>query len=191
MKICVYSPFFFVMVNGSPKDFFKGSRGLRQGDSLSPYLFIMVADLLGRLTTKAKVVGLIEGFLSINGSPIVLFIQFAADSLFLLKAQMEGHRNLRCILLIMEAATGLKVNWSKSLLCSVGNVPEMEPRERMGKKLAHWKGNYLSKGGKLVLLKSVLANVSSYFQSLYQALASIINQMERMQQDFLWGSCQG
>lgn len=86
----------------------------------------MVANLLGRLIAKVEAVGLVEGFLAIIGSPSVLFIQFANSSLFLLKAQMEGLRNLRCIFLIVEAATRLKVNWSNSSFCLVKNVPELE-----------------------------------------------------------------
>lgn len=50
------------MVDGFPKGFFKGSRGLKQGDPLSLYLFIIVVDLLGRMALKASSVGLIEGF---------------------------------------------------------------------------------------------------------------------------------
>lgn len=110
MKICVTSPAFSMLVNESPKGFFKGSRGLRQGDLLSPYLFIMVADLVGRLAAKAVKVGLIEGFEIKEGGLSVSFIQFADDSLFLLKAELEGLRNLRCILLMVETASSLKVN---------------------------------------------------------------------------------
>lgn len=214
MKICVTSPSFSVMINGSLKGFFKGRRGLRHGDLLSPYLFFMVADLLGRLSTKTKRVGLIEGLSSINGGPTVPFIQYADDSLFLLKGQLGGIRNLRCILLIMEAATGLKVNWSKYFLCPVGRVYGIEEMtdscgsdvlslpinylglplraksnskeiwnlmiERMGHKLAHGKGNYLSNEGKLVLLRSVLSSMPIYFLSLCYAPTSIINHMEIM-----------
>lgn len=75
---------------------------------------------------KAESVGLVEAF-ALNGvGPKIPFIQFADDSLFLLKAEEEGVRNLRCILLIMEAATGLKVNWEKSSLSPVGEVSNME-----------------------------------------------------------------
>lgn len=82
MKICISSPSFLVLVNSSSKGFFKRSRGLRQGDSLSPYLFIMVVDLLGRLSAKAEAVGLLEGFLAIEGSLSVPFIQFVDDLFF-------------------------------------------------------------------------------------------------------------
>lgn len=74
MKICVSSPSFSVLINGSPKGFFKGNRGLRQGDPLSLYLFIMVADLLGRLSVKADAVGLFEGFFTIERGLVVPFI---------------------------------------------------------------------------------------------------------------------
>lgn len=44
----------------------------------------------------------------------------------MVKAEIEDLQNLRCLLLIMETATGLKVNWSKSTLNSVGNIHNME-----------------------------------------------------------------
>lgn len=51
------------MVNGVPKGHFGCSRGLRQGDPLSPLLFLMVAGVLGGLLRKAAEVGMFEGFL--------------------------------------------------------------------------------------------------------------------------------
>lgn len=58
----------------------------------------------------------------------------------------------------------------------------------MGRRLASWKCHYLSKGGKLVLLKSLLSSILTFFLSVFQALCSIVNQLKHMQRDFLWGS---
>lgn len=72
-------------MNDSPKGFFKGSRGLRQRDPLSPYQFIIVVELLNRMVTKEESIGLLEGFSPCEGGPLIPFIQFANDSLFMLK----------------------------------------------------------------------------------------------------------
>lgn len=53
---------FSILINGSPTPFFHASRGLRQGDPLSPILFVLMANFLGRyieaLVHKGDVVGL-------------------------------------------------------------------------------------------------------------------------------------
>lgn len=101
MNICMSTPSYSILVNGSPKGFFRRSRGLRQGDPLSPYLFIIVVDILDRLMAIAESVGLVEDFSPNGVGPKIPFIQFADDSLFMLKAEDEGMKNLRCILLII------------------------------------------------------------------------------------------
>lgn len=50
-----------ILVNGSPSDIFIHSRGLRQGDSLSPFLFILMMEGLGRSIKHAKAMGKIKG----------------------------------------------------------------------------------------------------------------------------------
>lgn len=53
IKLCVTTPSFSVQVNGDLAGYFQSSRGLRQGCSLSPYLFVMCMDVLSRKIDKA------------------------------------------------------------------------------------------------------------------------------------------
>ena len=59
--------------------------------------------------------------------------------------------------------------------------------EKMERRLTSWKCLYLSRGGRVTLIKSTLSNLPTYFLSLFPIPASVANQMERLQQNFLWG----
>ena len=59
--------------------------------------------------------------------------------------------------------------------------------EKIERKLAGWKKMYLSKSGRLTLLKSTLSNLLTYFLSLYTVPTNVANKIERLQRDFLWG----
>jgi hypothetical protein len=59
---CISTVRFSILVNGSPCGFFPSSRGIRQGDPLSPLLFVIVMEALSRMIDKAIGVGLISGF---------------------------------------------------------------------------------------------------------------------------------
>ena len=59
--------------------------------------------------------------------------------------------------------------------------------EKMERKLAGWKKLYLSKGGRLTLLKSTLSSLPTYFLSLFTIPTHVANKIEKLQRDFLWG----
>ncbi len=117
------------LVNGVPTKWIKNKRGLRQGDPLSPYLFLLVAEGLARLLNEAGGNGLINGV----GPKIedkVALIQYADDTLFFCEAKRRQVRNLRFVWRLFEWASGLKVNLSKTELYYFGR------REARGGRLA-------------------------------------------------------
>lgn len=59
--------------------------------------------------------------------------------------------------------------------------------EKIERRLANWKRLHLSKGGRVTLIKSTLANLHMYFLSLFSLPASVGARIEKIQRDFLWG----
>lgn len=72
---------FSIMLNGSPSRTFMPSRGLRQGDPLSPFLFVLMMEGLGRVIKMENVEGRIQGLkLTIYGATLT-HQQFLDDTM--------------------------------------------------------------------------------------------------------------
>jgi hypothetical protein len=84
---CVSSVAYKIKVNESYTQRIIPQRGLRQGDPLSPYLFILCAEGLPALLHKAEQEGRIEGIKICRGAPRVNHFFFADDSLILMRAR--------------------------------------------------------------------------------------------------------
>jgi hypothetical protein len=61
IRICISTPSFSILINGSPFGLFSPSRGLRQGDPLSPFLFILGSEVFSRLLFKEEAAGNLKG----------------------------------------------------------------------------------------------------------------------------------
>lgn len=93
MKYCMSTASFAVLVNGGPSEFFSASKGLRQGDPLSPLLFIIVMEGLNGFICKAKKLQLLKG-VSVgrrNSSIDVSHLFFADDTLIFYQPDVSNH----------------------------------------------------------------------------------------------------
>ena len=61
--------------------------------------------------------------------------------------------------------------------------------DRFGKRLASWKSQYISKGGRLTLIQSTLSSLPIYCLSLFRMPVSICSRLEKIQREFLWSGC--
>ncbi|WMV26184.1 hypothetical protein MTR67_019569 [Solanum verrucosum] len=62
IKFCISTVNFSVLINGSPAGYFNSQRGLRQGDPLSPFLFLLVMEGLNNMIKISNREGWLRGF---------------------------------------------------------------------------------------------------------------------------------
>jgi len=111
---CVRTVTYKVVVNGNPVGLIKPSRGIRQGDPISPYLFILCAEALSNLLIKAEKRGVIFGVPTSPRGSRLSHLFFADDSLLFCKANSVEWRQLLRILGTYEAGSGQKLNLHKT-----------------------------------------------------------------------------
>jgi hypothetical protein len=120
IRECISTATASVLVNGSPTDEFPLERGLRQGDPLSPFLFLLAAEGLNVLMQAMVEGNRFVGY-RVGGQEevSVSHLQFADDTLLLGTKSWANVRALRAVLLLFELMSGLKVNFNKSMLVEV------------------------------------------------------------------------
>uniref|UniRef100_A0A8I6XZ81 Reverse transcriptase domain-containing protein n=1 Tax=Hordeum vulgare subsp. vulgare TaxID=112509 RepID=A0A8I6XZ81_HORVV len=110
----VTSVSFSLMFNGKQTRDFKPTRGIRQGDPISPYLFLLAAEGLSCLLNQASNAGTFEGIHIAPTAPKVNHLLFADDSLLFCKNTAHNAEKLREILNRYCQASGQRVNYDKS-----------------------------------------------------------------------------
>lgn len=168
-----------VLLNGVPGKWISCKKGLRQGDPLSPYLFILVADVLQQLLTRDCV---IRHPLAADRPCTVL--QYADDTLIVARANESAMVRLKELLRSFTRATGLDINYTKSTLVPM-HVPALEvaqfvnilgctegafPQSYLGLPLSNEKLN-------LAAFAPIIASVDRYLSGWW---ASLLNHHGRL-----------
>src|SRR4051812_37118004 len=113
MESCVFSSYMSVLVNGSATKDFKVRRGLRQGDPMSPFLFVLAMEGLTALTKNSVEVGDFKPF-KYGENDFVDILQFADDTIILGEPTYDNLWSLKVLLRGFEFVSGLKINFYKS-----------------------------------------------------------------------------
>ena len=120
IKESLGSSLVLVLVNGSPTKEFAPTRGLRKGDPMTPFLFLVVVEDLAGLVRQAIKKDLYNGIKVGYNDTNVGLLQFADDTLFLCEAKAQNAQTLKVILRSFELALGLRVNFSKTKFGGLG-----------------------------------------------------------------------
>ncbi|GJT17179.1 RNA-directed DNA polymerase, eukaryota, reverse transcriptase zinc-binding domain protein [Tanacetum coccineum] len=199
IKGCFVNARSSILVNGSPTPEFVISKGLRQGDPLSPFLFILAIEGLHAFICKAERISIYNGASIGKDNMRVSHLIYADDVIFMGHWSRTNAHNLLCILRCFFLVFGLKINVHKSSLlgvcvseedildmaniigCGAAKLPMKYLGVPVGSRL-------LSVGGRLSLIKSILGSLPMYFMSFYLMPASIRSKLESMRNNFFIGS---
>lgn len=120
---CISTVTYSYLINGSPRGRVRPSRGISQGDPLSPYIFILCSEVLSGLCNCAQEEGSLQGIRVSRGSPHINHLLFADDTMFFLKTNKESRMALKNILSRYKEAYGQCINVDKSAITFSRKAP--------------------------------------------------------------------
>ncbi|KAK1261700.1 hypothetical protein QJS04_geneDACA000894 [Acorus gramineus] len=196
---CVTQSRSAILLNGSSSQWIYPGRGLRQGDPLSPYLFVLVAEVMS-----------------------LSHILYADDLVVMSTATPTQCQAVRQVLQDVHHMTGLTVSWPKSTVrfspqvhprwrrwmsrilrlkaaaggCKYLGVPVIGERSRRARcsfvadhvkqHIQGWKSQQLTMAGRLLLIKSVLNALPIHLLQATTLALSTIHDIEKATRSFLW-----
>ena len=204
MRECVSSVQYRVLLNGQPRGLIIPQRGFRQGDPLSPYLFIMCTEALISNIKKAEWMKQLTGMKVARAGPAISHLLFVDDSLFFCKVNKEECQTILRILKEYETVSGQQINFQKFSiqfghkidedsrqelrdLLGIQNLGGMRSylglpeslggskvqvfgfvQDRLNNKVNGWTFRFFTKGGKEVIIKSVVTALPNHVMYVYR-----------------------
>ncbi|WVZ68219.1 hypothetical protein U9M48_017182 [Paspalum notatum var. saurae] len=171
-----------ILVNGVPGQAISHMRGVHQGDSLSPILFVLAMEVLNSLFRRASTAGVL-----VPAEPPAVMNQcclYADDVILFMSPTVQEANAVKELLGLFSDVAGLKINLSKSSVspifeCTVSELPvtylglplhyKKLPKactqvliDKVANRLPAWQGSLMARSGRLVWIKSVMLAVPIY-----------------------------
>jgi len=140
----ITSPSFSVLLNGSPSIPFRPTRGIRQGDPLSPFIFVLMAEGLSRLLKSVVSSQAMKG-LSLHGRAPQTHQQFVDDTMLFGHPSSKEASALKSLLSLFSDASGTSINAAKSQLFFFSTPPSTQRHiaRILGYPISHLPSKYL------------------------------------------------
>ncbi|KAK4384534.1 putative ribonuclease H protein [Sesamum angolense] len=191
---CVTTPMFSVCINGNPHGFFKGARGLRQGDPMSPFLFVLVMEVLQLM--MQQLIDQNEGFsyhwrckeLGLFSFVLPMIYSYFARPMWPRSRclDVEEREHLIAALQFQEGHLPLRY-LGLPLLASRLSISDCHPLLlKVDSRIKGWDSIQLSFAGRLQLIKSVLMSLNVYWAMAFILPKGVIREVEKRMRHFLW-----
>ncbi|GKB04934.1 RNA-directed DNA polymerase, eukaryota [Tanacetum coccineum] len=192
IQCCLHSSRGSIIINGSPTKEFQFGKGLKQGDPLSLFLFILIMESLHLSFQRVVDEGLFHG-IKLHDTVNISHLFYADDAVLLANGIMGIHVNndnfsraaekLGCLVLKPPFTyLGSMVGGDMHRLQSWNDMVD-----RVKRRLSKWKMKMLSIGGRLTLVKSVLGSMPIFHMSLFKVPSGILHTLESIRSHFFKG----
>ncbi|WVZ94077.1 hypothetical protein U9M48_040016 [Paspalum notatum var. saurae] len=193
-----------ILLNGNPGHRICHARGLRQGDPLSPMLFVLVMDVLNALIRCADADGMFSCLASLYADDLVIIVRPTQQDLLTLRSILEmfaGCSGL-CLNLNKCSATPIRCSDEELAQVQINTISLYLPRrsveyqetpaleqgliDKFTMCIPQWKGQLLSVAGRTVLVKSTLSAIPVHVSIVSCLSGWVIHAIDRLRHSFLW-----